>query len=298
MLAIAEILRRMAGADGRVRPAIEITDSGDPADRRISFAEYWSCRFVMLRARSAEPFFGHCPGSGQRRRPLSPMLLPVLPHVTQAVLARAIFRALPLQNLANSSVVGANLIPLLTLGIPGSGQAALIVSAFMIHGMQPGAVAVRKSGPACLWSVWSHGDGEFCQSVGGTAGAAPVGQGGIGSRTGDFCRRDADVHYRCWYGFGRGVRGVGVMLVFAALGYLLAAFGYPLVIVIIAFFLGPRFEISLAQAVALTNGDVTRILHHPVAMALLLLSVVTVVYLLRRDRKMASSASSNIATPL
>ena len=49
MLAIAEILRRMAGADGRVRPAIEITDSGDPADRRISFAEYWSCRFVMLR---------------------------------------------------------------------------------------------------------------------------------------------------------------------------------------------------------------------------------------------------------
>ena len=83
-----------------------------------------------------------------------------------------------------------------------------------------------------------------------------------------------------------GVFGVMVMLVFAALGYLMAGFGYPLVIVIIAFFLGPRFEISLAQAVALTNGDVTRILHHPVAMALLLLSVVTVVYLLRRDRKM------------
>lgn len=44
-----------------------------------------------------------------------------------------------------------------------------------------------------------------------------------------------------------GVFGVMVMLVFAALGYLMAGFGYPLVIVIIAFFLGPRLEVSIAQ---------------------------------------------------
>ena len=39
------------------------------------------------------------------------------------------------------------------------------------------------------------------------------------------------------------------------LSRLLVAFGYSLVIVIIAVFLGPRFEVSLAQTLALMNGE-------------------------------------------
>ena len=39
---------------------------------------------------------------------------------------------------ANSAVVGANLIPLLALGIPGNVTAALLVGAFIIHGFAPG----------------------------------------------------------------------------------------------------------------------------------------------------------------
>ena len=74
------------------------------------------------------------------------------------------------------------------------------------------------------------------------------------------------------------------MLCFAAAGHVLAAFGYSLVIIIIAFFLGPRLEISLAQSVALTNGDLARIIDYPVAIALLLLSMVSVIYLLRRGQ--------------
>lgn len=84
-----------------------------------------------------------------------------------------------------------------------------------------------------------------------------------------------------------GVFGVMLMLGFAALGYLLTAFGYPVVIVIIAFFLGPRLEVSVAQSLALTNGDLTRIANHPVAIALLILSGVAAVYLSRRGRRAA-----------
>ena len=39
---------------------------------------------------------------------------------------------------ANSAVVGSNLIPLLTLGIPGNVAAALLAGAFLIHGITPG----------------------------------------------------------------------------------------------------------------------------------------------------------------
>jgi putative tricarboxylic transport membrane protein len=83
-----------------------------------------------------------------------------------------------------------------------------------------------------------------------------------------------------------GLFGVMVMLVFAALGYLMSSFGYPLVIVIIALFLGPRLEVSIAQSLALTRGDPAALIDHPVAIALLLLSVVSVVYLMRRTRQL------------
>ena len=80
-----------------------------------------------------------------------------------------------------------------------------------------------------------------------------------------------------------GLFGVAIMLIFAAIGYLMASYGYSLVIFIIAFFLGPRFEKSIAQSLALTNGDLTQIFRSPVAVALLVLSVVSVVYFLRKN---------------
>ena len=39
---------------------------------------------------------------------------------------------------ANNAVTGGALIPLLTLGIPGSAVAALLLGGLMIHGLQPG----------------------------------------------------------------------------------------------------------------------------------------------------------------
>jgi putative tricarboxylic transport membrane protein len=39
---------------------------------------------------------------------------------------------------ANNAVTGGAMIPLLTLGIPGSGTAALLLGGLMIHGLQPG----------------------------------------------------------------------------------------------------------------------------------------------------------------
>ena len=39
---------------------------------------------------------------------------------------------------SNNAVVGSAMIPLLTLGIPGDGVTALLLGAFVLHGIQPG----------------------------------------------------------------------------------------------------------------------------------------------------------------
>lgn len=47
----------------------------------------------------------------------------------------------------NNAVVGPNLIPLITLAIPGNTAAALILGAFMIHGLTPGPLFIQQYAP-------------------------------------------------------------------------------------------------------------------------------------------------------
>lgn len=89
-----------------------------------------------------------------------------------------------------------------------------------------------------------------------------------------------------------GLIGIAVMLVFAVIGYLLSSFGYSLVIFSIAYFQGDRIEISISQSIALTNGDITKITNYPIAIALLVLSVIAVVWFLRKNAQAVAASKS------
>lgn len=283
MLAISEILRRVSLAGGGVGAAIDISRAGDPADRRVSWAEYWACRYVMLRGAVTGTILGALPGIGSTAAAfISYALTKAAAHDGDSF-GKGNIKGIAAAESANSSVVGANLIPLLTLGIPGSVGAALIVSAFMIHGLQPGPLLFENQGRLVYGLFGAMLMANFVNLWVGQIGLRLWVRVMAAPRSVIF----AAAMLMCIAGVGMaagGVFGVMVMLVFAALGYVMASFGYPLVIVIIAFFLGPRLEVSIAQSLALSGGDPAALLDHPVAIALLLLSVVSAVYLARRTR--------------
>jgi len=54
---------------------------------------------------------------------------------------------------SNNACVGGSLVPTLTLGIPGSPVAAIIMAAFMLHGLTPGPLLVKQQ-PAMLQSIF------------------------------------------------------------------------------------------------------------------------------------------------
>ena len=85
-----------------------------------------------------------------------------------------------------------------------------------------------------------------------------------------------------------GLFSVTIMLLFALLGYIMTRYGFSIVIFIIAFFLGPRFEISIAQSTSLMSGDWTRIVEYPIAITLLVLSVITLFFILRGSARRAA----------
>lgn len=62
---------------------------------------------------------------------------------------------------SNNAVVGSAMIPLLTLGIPGDGVTALLLGAFILHGIQPGP-HVYKTGRDC---VFYNPGLSYCQYI-------------------------------------------------------------------------------------------------------------------------------------
>ena len=283
MLAISEILRRLSETGGRVSAAINLINTGNPDDRRVTWDEYWSCRYVMLRGALTGTALGALPGIGSTAAAFMSYAFTKSASKDPQSFGKGNIKGIAAAESANSAVVGANLIPLLTLGIPGSVGAALIISAFMIHGLQPGPLLFENQGRLVYGLFGAMIMANFMNLCVGQLGlrfwvkvvSAPVSI--IFSAAILMCIVGVSMATS-------GLFGVAIMLIFAVLGYLMASFGYSLVIFIIAFFLGPRLEISVAQSLALTNGDLTQILRYPVALALLIMSVISVVYLLRRNQ--------------
>ena len=288
MLAISEILHRMSEAHGNVRAAVVSIDTGDPDDKRVTWSEYWSCRFTLLRGATIGTILGALPGIGSTAAAFMSYALTKAASKEPETFGTGNIQGIAASESANSAVVGANLIPLLTLGIPGSVGAALIISAFMIHGMQPGPLLFENQGRLVY--------GLFGAMIMANFVNLWVGQIGLRLWVKVVSAPEsvifASALLLCIVGVSMatsGLFGVAVMLIFAVLGYLMSSFGYSLVIFIIAFFLGPRFEKSIAQSLALTNGDLTQMFKSPVAVALLVMSVASVVFFLRQNRKIAKA---------
>jgi putative tricarboxylic transport membrane protein len=282
MLAISEILRRMSLAHGDVQSGIVTANTGKPEDSRVSWAEYWSCRNTLLRGATIGTILGALPGIGSTAAAFMSYAMTKASSKDPGSFGKGNIQGIAASESANSAVVGANLIPLLTLGIPGSVGAALIISAFMIHGMQPGPLLFENQGRLVYGLFGAMLMANFVNLW--------VGQIGLRFWTKVVSAPESIIFSSalllCIVGVAMatsGLFGVAIMLIFAVIGYLMSSFGYSLVIFIIAFFLGPRFEKSIAQSLALTNGDLTQVLKSPVAVALLILSVISVVWFLKKN---------------
>ena len=281
VLVLSEIFRRLSEAGRDVKPAVVTRVSSNPADSRVSFLEYWSCRFTILRGMLIGTALGALPGIGSTAAAFMSYASARQASKDPSSFGKGNIHGIAAAESANSAVAGANLIPLLTLGIPGSVDAALIISAFMIHGVQPGPLMFEQQG-RLIYVL-------FGAMI--LANACNLGIGLLGLRMWSFVVRAPEpvifssAILLCIVGVALtsgGLFGVVVMLIFAVVGYLMRVFHYPVIVFIIAFFLGPRFETSLAQSLVVLKGDPWNLLHYPIAIALLMLSVVTVWWLNRQ----------------
>lgn len=275
MLAVAEILKRMSQIRGTIQSAVSIPDSRDKRDKRISFKEFWACKFTILKGSIIGTVLGAIPGLDSSAASFLSYASAKQSSKEPETFGKGNIHGVAATESANSSVAGANLIPLLTLGIPGNLAAALIISALMIHGVQPGPLLFKEQG-------------QLIYGLFGTllmANVLNLVSGLLGLRFwAKVIKAPESIIFPgalllCMIGVylaTGGLFGVGVMFLFAFLGYLMNAFGYSVIVFVIAFFLGERFELSLSQSLNIIDGDVTVLLSHPVALIMLCMAIVSI----------------------
>lgn len=175
----------------------------------------------------------------------------------------------------DNACIGGATIPVLTLGVPGSAPAAVLLAALTIHGLQPGPLLALKH-PHIIGQV-------VAIFVAGTLAVfllsltlvrpmvrvlliprqtlmpivyvlAVVGSFAISAR-----------HFDVW-----------VMLAFGVLGFALQSTGFPVAPLVLGFILGPMADDNLRRGLTLTAGDPTLFFTRPISAILVILSLATV----------------------
>ncbi len=177
---------------------------------------------------------------------------------------------------ANNASAAGTLVPLLTLGLPTTATAAIMLAGFQQFGLQPGPLLFTNNSQL-VWGLiasllvanfmllvlnlpliglwvklltiprhWLYA-GILVFATLGTIGANP------------------------------SVFELGILLACGLLGYGLRRFGYPIAPVVIGLILGPMAEQQLRRALAISQGDVTVLFHSWIAISLWVLAIAAVV---------------------
>ena len=75
---------------------------------------------------------------------------------------------------------------------------------------------------------------------------------------------------------GDGIFGVVVMMAFGVIGFLAKKLEFSFVTFLIGFVIGPSFELTFRQSIALLNHDITQLVDRPIAVGFIILTAVTV----------------------
>ncbi|MBL1421723.1 MAG: tripartite tricarboxylate transporter permease [Alphaproteobacteria bacterium] len=278
MLAVSEIIRQISKASK--------TSSGEATlqplkadNQKVTMKELLANKYVALRALVVGTVIGAIPGLGSSTAGMLSYAFAKQAAKDPEAFGTGDPRGIAASETANSAVVGANLIPLLTLGIPGNIGAALLVSAFIIHGVQPGPLLFETQGrlvyglfaAMLIANVANLLVGQFCMRLWAKVVTAPATV--VFPSALIICSTGM-------YIITGGLTGVLFMSAAALGGYAMSSLGYPFVAFIVAFILTPQLEGALVQAVAITDGNIWALFSHPIAIALLLMSVGLFAYLM------------------
>jgi putative tricarboxylic transport membrane protein len=165
---------------------------------------------------------------------------------------------------ANNAAAAGVLMPLLTLGIPTSATAAILLSAFTSYGIAPGPLLFQQQAELVWTLIASLYVGNVILLVLNLPLVglwvqllripAPWLYGGI------ILISTAGV-----YGASSSVFDVGLLYAFGLIGFVMRRFDFPVAPMVMGLILGPMAEQSMRQALTISAGDFSTFVTRPIS---------------------------------
>jgi putative tricarboxylic transport membrane protein len=177
---------------------------------------------------------------------------------------------------ANNSETGGAMVPLLTLGIPGSGTTAILLAAFILWGLRPGPLMIQDN-PTLFW---------------GLVASMYIGNVMLLVLNLPLVPLFAQILRLPAYALFPAIFGISIVGVFSVSGslfdvWMLAAFGllgyamrrldFPAAPLILGFVLGDAMERALRQSLMMSQGDPTILVSRPISAVMLALAVLILI---------------------
>ena len=173
---------------------------------------------------------------------------------------------------ANNSETGGALVPMLTLGIPGSSTTAILLAALVLWGLKPGPLMIQDNATLFWGLVASMYIGNVMLLVLNVPLIPLFAQ---------ILRLPAALLYPVIFGISIvGVYSVSgslfdvwMLAAFGLLGYVMRKLDYPAAPLILGLVLGDSMERALRQSLMMSQGDLTILVSRPISAVMLVLAV-------------------------
>jgi putative tricarboxylic transport membrane protein len=281
LLAISQVL-----LEARTRESAYVYDPGAMKNFLPSLGELVASAVNLIRSSIIGVFVGALPGVGG-----SIASLLAYDQAKKASKNPEMFGAghkdgLIASEAANNAMTGGAMTTMLALGIPGDAVTAILLGAFMIHGLRPGPLLFKDQAHFVYGVIMAFFIANLAMFIIETGAIrmfikvlqvpkyillpvilvmCALGAFAINNRIFDI-----------WVTFGFGL-----------LGYLMEREGFPTGPMVLGFILGPLMEVNLRVGLMTSGGDVMPFFTRPISALLLALSVFSIWFALRQQKKSA-----------
>ncbi|MBW7886221.1 MAG: tripartite tricarboxylate transporter permease [Caldilineaceae bacterium] len=249
----------------------------------ISTKEFWFSFWTMVRGSIVGFFIGVLPGAGGT-------VASFVAYTTEQRLVdrkhtfgTGDIRGVAAPESANNAAANGAMVPLLTLGVPGSETTAILLGALLAMNITPGPLFIEQN-PTLFWGlIASMYIGNLMLLVLNLP-MVRVFVRMLRVPVWFLMPAVVAISFVAVYSVNNSSFDILLMAGFGVIGFLLRQTGFPLASVILGLVLGPLVENNLRRAMSISDGDWSYLFASPISIALWIMAVVSLFlpYLLSR----------------
>ena len=278
LFALSEVFSKIEEGSWKTHLSGEISKK----EQWPTFKDYWKLKWATLQASLVGTLIGIFPGAGSAIASFVAYDLGKRTSKHPETFGKGNPEGVAASEAANSASVGGAMVPLLTLGIPGSASTAVLIGALMIHDLSPGPLLFTER-PDLVYGLFAS---MF------VANAVMFFLGLWGSRLWIKVTRVPlnvlipmiiSIASVGSFAVKNSLFDVGACFGFGVAGWVLKRYGYPMAPIVLGMVLGKLMEVNFRRAVIMGGYGVFFL--RPASLILLLISIAAFAYPLIQMKK-------------